>query len=55
MVGFDWQEQTPRNYESPRTVMFDTSLRGQSNVGHTFGSELSADEKWQLIEYMKTL
>lgn len=34
---------------------FDTSLRGNANTGHPFGTDLSADEKRQLIEYLKTL
>jgi hypothetical protein len=30
-------------------------MPGNSNVDHTFGTELKDDEKWDLIEYMKTL
>ncbi|HVH26181.1 MAG TPA: cytochrome c [Vicinamibacterales bacterium] len=36
-------------------VRFDTSLRGNSNTGHTYGSELSAGDRQALIEYLKTL
>jgi len=28
---------------------------GNSNIGHDFGTKLSDDEKWQLIEYLKQL
>jgi mono/diheme cytochrome c family protein len=35
--------------------LFDTSLPGNSNGGHNFGTQLSADEKKQLVEYIKTL
>jgi hypothetical protein len=28
---------------------------GNSNAGHDFGTTLSDDEKWQLIEYLKQL
>ena len=28
---------------------------GNSNAGHEFGTDLSEDEKWQLIEYLKQL
>jgi hypothetical protein len=34
---------------------FDTTLPGNSNAGHLFGTKLSDDEKWALIEYMKSL
>jgi len=32
-----------------------TVMPGNSNVGHTWGTSLSDDEKWALVEYMKTL
>lgn len=35
--------------------LLDTRLPGNSNAGHTFGTTLSDDEKWALIEYMKSL
>jgi hypothetical protein len=34
---------------------YDTRLKGNSNVGHTYGTDLNAEEKVALIEYMKTL
>ncbi|MHA6845798.1 hypothetical protein [Ralstonia syzygii] len=34
---------------------FDTSLPGNHNTGHEYGTDLSDSEKWDLIEYMKTL
>lgn len=34
---------------------FDTSLPGNSNQGHLWGVDLSADEKKALIEFLKTL
>ena len=33
---------------------FDTTLRGNSNQGHTYGTELSPEDKTALIEYLKT-
>jgi hypothetical protein len=36
-------------------VEFDTSLRGNGNGGHTFGSELSVQDREALLEYLKTL
>ncbi len=34
---------------------FDTALKGNSNSGHEFGTSLNEDEKWFLIEYLKSL
>ena len=33
----------------------DTNLAGNSNRGHLYGTDLSETEKWQLIEYLKTM
>ncbi len=30
-------------------------MPGNSNAGHTYGTDLTDDEKWDLIEYMKSL
>ena len=34
---------------------YDTSLQGNANSGHTYGTTLSPDERRDLIEYLKTL
>jgi cytochrome c peroxidase len=34
---------------------YDTSVPGNSNAGHEYGTTLSDQEKWDLIEYLKTL
>lgn len=34
---------------------YDTSLPGNSNQGHTFGTQLSPDDKRALVEFLKTL
>jgi hypothetical protein len=34
---------------------YDTSLKGNGNTGHTYGTDLSADDRRDLIEYLKTL
>ena len=47
-VGFDTASGT----------LLDTTLPGNSNVGHEgpgFGTDLTDEEKWALIEYMKSL
>lgn len=34
---------------------FDVQVVGNGNSGHTYGTDLSDDDKWNLIEYLKTL
>ncbi|TMQ10460.1 MAG: cytochrome c [Deltaproteobacteria bacterium] len=34
---------------------YDTTVRGNTNRGHRYGTELPADQKLDLIEYLKTL
>ncbi|WP_224245597.1 c-type cytochrome [Hyalangium gracile] len=42
--------------EGDRTFFrFDVSLRGNSNAGHTYGVDLTVDEKRALVEFMKSL
>jgi hypothetical protein len=36
-------------------VRFDTALKGNSNAGHTYGANLSRQEREWLLEYLKTL
>lgn len=38
-----------------RQSPYDCGLPGNSNQGHLYGVDLSNDEKWELIEYLKTL
>jgi mono/diheme cytochrome c family protein len=38
-----------------RRQIYDTSLSGYGNAGHTFADALSGDERRALIEYLKTL
>lgn len=39
----------------PAHFKFDISVPGNSNSGHSMGTKLTEDEKWELIEYLKTL
>ena len=36
-------------------VRFDTKAKGNSNAGHLYGQELPADQREDLLEYLKTL
>ncbi len=38
-----------------RRKVYDTSKPGRSNAGHTYGDPLTEEERWQVIEYLKTL
>ena len=39
--------------EGPSTL--DTTIEGNSNSGHDYGTTLTENEKWALVEYMKSL
>jgi hypothetical protein len=41
--------------DDPRFPVFDTSLPGNGNAGHEYASALSAAEKADLLEYLKSL
>ena len=36
-------------------VRFDTSLKGNANGGHIYGTKMTAAERLALLEYLKTL
>jgi mono/diheme cytochrome c family protein len=38
-----------------RRKIYDTTLPGRGNGGHTFGDELNETERWAVVEYLKTL
>ena len=44
-----------QSHEAPNTSLFDTRLYGNSNAGHIYGTDLTDEEKWQLVEYLKSL
>ncbi len=35
--------------------IYDTTQPGRGNAGHTFGDTLTDDQRWAIIEYLKTL
>lgn len=41
--------------ESPHATFFDTRLRGNSNAGHEYGTQLDDEQRWELVEYIKSL
>jgi mono/diheme cytochrome c family protein len=38
-----------------RRKVYDTSQPGRGNAGHTYGDALTDEERWAVIEYLKTL
>jgi hypothetical protein len=48
-VGFEWRAA------GPNTTVFDTAKDGYSKAGHEFGTDLAADQRDALLEYLKTL
>jgi hypothetical protein len=42
-------------YADAGPYLFDTSSRGNANTGHDYGTALTADQKRDLVEYLKTL
>jgi mono/diheme cytochrome c family protein len=38
-----------------KLYLFKTNLEGNSNAGHNYGTDLTAEQKRQLIEFLKTL
>lgn len=58
LVGFVFQppdDKLEAEKFRQRTSELDTGLPGNGNQGHTYGAELSPDDKAALLEYLKTL
>jgi hypothetical protein len=59
MVGWKTMalDAPPAPYMSPweRRRIYDTTLPGRSNTGHTFGDEFTEEQRRAVIEYLKTL
>jgi hypothetical protein len=58
-VGWRFQElQQAANVHAPgleRRKVYDTTQPGRGNGGHTYGDELTEEERGSVIEYLKTL
>jgi hypothetical protein len=48
-------DEKAMGYTDDGAYLFDTSASGNSNSGHDYGTKLSASEKRDLMEYLKTL
>ena len=38
-----------------RQFLVDTRLSGNGNMGHPFGAPLTEEQRWDVIEYLKTI
>ncbi len=54
-VGFSMDQPDQSNEYTP--YLFDTSIKGNANTGHNYGTgdAITDEQRWQLVEYMKTL
>lgn len=50
-----WKYQVWANNNNGDTNVYDTTLTGYGNQGHTFADELSEEKHTALLEYLKTL
>ena len=50
-----WKYTEAKKAKKKKGWVYDTTLPGYSNMGHTFGDDLSPQERNALIEYLKTL
>jgi hypothetical protein len=48
-------DTTAIGFADEGAYIFDTTIAGNSNAGHDYGTQLSTDEKRELIEFLKTL
>jgi hypothetical protein len=48
-------DEKTMGYTDEGAYLFDTAGSGNSNSGHNYGTDLAADQKRDLIEYLKTL
>ena len=57
-VGWKVTEVPPPAAKLPaieRRKVYDTTQAGRSNAGHTYGDDLTAEERRAVVEYLKTL
>ena len=56
-LGWPWEPAVPHTEAPPseRPTIYDTTLFGYGNGGHTFGDSLTDAERKAVLEYLKTL
>jgi len=53
--SFDAEQVGFKSKTNPHASKLDTTLPGNSNQGHEYGTTLSDEERWDLVEFLKTL
>ncbi len=53
--GSQYFDTNQLGYTDNGVYIFDTSVPGNSNLGHSYGTSLTDEQKHDLIEYLKTL
>jgi hypothetical protein len=51
-VGYD---TTRSPFKSGSFVVDAANANGNGNGGHEYGADLTEDERWAIVEYLKTL
>ncbi|WP_331344443.1 di-heme-cytochrome C peroxidase [Cellvibrio sp. UBA7661] len=54
-IELDTNKVGYQTHSGDNTSFFNTRLPGNSNAGHEYGTQLSEDERWALVEYVKSL
>ncbi|MCG8462056.1 MAG: cytochrome c, partial [Holophagales bacterium] len=52
---FDPRQVGFESIESAGAYRFDTSIDGNRNIGHDYGTTLEDEQRWELVEFLKTL
>jgi len=55
LIGSTDYDTEGLGYVNGGDFLLDTSIRGNGKEGHSYGTQLSGDDKTALLEYMKTL
>ena len=51
-MGFKWDEPLDA---APLLATYDTTVRGRGNQGHEYGTSMTDDQRYALIEYLKSI
>jgi hypothetical protein len=52
---FDPEKVGYQTGKAAKGFRFDTSVPGNSNSGHEYGTKLTDEERWALVEYLKSM
>lgn len=52
-VGFVWESEKTASTPVKALFEFDTSIEGNWNVGHEYGTDLPDEDRWAIVEYLK--